>query len=299
MFRSQSRPRLLAIIIALLAAIGVFGGNHAHAAEPAARISVTVTGKGPDVILIPGLASSGAVWDATVAQLSGRYRVHVVQVAGFAGAPVGGNGEGAIVAPLVEAVSDYIHREKLKSPAVIGHSMGGLTGLALARRHPADVGRLLIVDSLPFYPLLFSPAATVEMVKPQAVGMRDGLIAMPAESFEAQQTMSMPRLVKSPEGLKAALAWSKATDRSVFARAMYDVLTTDLRPELAAVTVPTVVLYPFDPMMGAPVERVEQLYAGAYAALPGVRLERIEGAYHFIMLDQPAAFAAAVDRFLN
>jgi len=299
MFRSQSRPRLLAIIIALLAAIGVFGGHHAHAAEPAARMSVTVSGKGPDVILIPGLASSGAVWDATVAQLSGRYRVHVVQVAGFAGAPVGGNGEGAVIDPLVEALDGYIRSAKLKSPAVIGHSMGGLTGLALARRHPADVGRLLVVDSLPFYPLLFSPAATVEMVKPQAVGMRDSLIAMPAESFDAQQTMSMPRLVKSPEGLKAALAWSKATDRSVFARAMYDVLMTDLRPELPAVTVPTVVLYPFDAMMGASVERVEQMYAGAYAALPGVRLERIDGAYHFIMLDQPAAFAAAVERFLN
>lgn len=299
MFRSQARPRLLVIIIALLAAIGVFGGHHAHAADPADRMSVTVTGKGPDVILIPGLASSGAVWDVTVAQLSGRYRVHVVQVAGFAGAPVGGNGEGAVVAPLVEAIDGYIRSAGLKSPAVIGHSMGGLTGLALARRHPTDVGRLLIVDSLPFYPLLFSPAATVEAVRPQAVGMRDGLIAMPTESFDAQQTMTMPRLVKSPEGLKAALAWSKTTDRSVFARAMYDVLTTDLRPDLAAVSAPTVVLYPFDPMMGAPVERVEQLYAVAYAALPGVRLERIDGAYHFIMLDQPAAFAAAVERFLN
>ena len=34
------------------------------------RITVTVKGTGPDVILIPGLASSGAVWDATVAQIS-------------------------------------------------------------------------------------------------------------------------------------------------------------------------------------------------------------------------------------
>lgn len=299
MHTSRRRVPLAIIALTILLATGVFSGKHAHAAEPAARMSVTVIGKGPDVILIPGLASSGAVWDATAKQLSGRYRVHVVQVAGFAGAPVGGNGEGAIVEPLVEAIDSYIRSAGLKSPAVIGHSMGGLTGLALARRHPADISRLLIVDSLPFYPLLFSPAATVEAVRPQAVGMRDGLIAMPTESFDAQQTMTMPRLVKSPEGLKAALAWSKTTDRSVFARAMYDVLTTDLRPDLAAVTVPTVVLYPYDPMMGTPVERVEQLYAGAYAALPGVRLERIEGAYHFIMLDQPAAFAAAVDRFLN
>ena len=296
-----ARPRFhaAAILLAILVATGVIGGRQVQAATPSDRIMVTVTGKGPDVILIPGLASSGAVWDATVSQLSGRYRVHVVQVAGFAGAPVGANAEGPMVDPLVEAVDGYIKSAKLKAPAVIGHSMGGLTGLALASRHPADVGRLMIVDSLPFYALLFSPAATVEAVRPQAVAMRDGLIAMSAENFDAQQAMTMPRLAKSPDGLKAALGWSKASDRSVVARALYDVLTTDLRPELQAVTTPTVVLYPFDPMMGAPVERVEQMYAGTYAALPGVRLERIDGAFHFIMLDQPAAFADAVERFLN
>jgi hypothetical protein len=31
----------------------------------------------------------------------------------------------------------------------------------------------MIVDSLPFYAVLFSPAATVEAVKPQAAAMRD------------------------------------------------------------------------------------------------------------------------------
>lgn len=298
---AHTRPRsyAAAILLAILVATGVIGGRHAAAATPPDRITVSVTGQGPDVVLIPGLASSSAVWDATVRQLSGRYRVHVVQVAGFAGAPVGGNADGPVLDPLVEAVDRYIKTAKLKSPAVIGHSMGGLTGLALARRHPADVGRLMIVDSLPFYALLFSPAATVDAVRPQAVAMRDGMIAMPPETFNAQQAMTMPRLVKSPEGLKAALAWSQASDRAVVARALYDVLTTDLRSDLPAVTTPTVVLYPFDPMMGAPVERVEQMYAGAYAALPGVRLERVENAFHFVMLDQPAVFADAVERFLN
>lgn len=292
--------RAFACLIAILAAIGVFGGNHAHAAPAAAdRIAVTVSGQGPDVVLIPGLASAGAVWDDTVKQLSGRYRVHVVQVAGFAGAPVGGNAEGPVLEPLVEAVDAYIKTAGLKSPAVIGHSMGGLTGLMLARRHPADLSRLMIVDSLPFYAVLFSPTATVEGVKPQASAMRDGMTAMSPQTFAAQQAMTMPRLVKSPNGLKAALDWSKTSSQSVVARALYDVLTTDMRGELAAVTTPTTMLYPHDPAMGAPQAVVDQTYAGAYAALAGVRLERVDGAFHFIMLDQPAAFAAEVERFLK
>ncbi|WP_419317412.1 alpha/beta fold hydrolase [Caulobacter sp. ErkDOM-E] len=298
----NSRPRFhfAIIILAILAATGVFGGNHAHAAPLASdRIAVTVSGQGPDVVLIPGLASSGAVWDATVKQLSGRYRVHVVQVAGFAGAPAGGNAEGPMLEPLVEAVDRYIKSAGLMSPAVIGHSMGGLTGLMLARRHPEALSRLMIVDSLPFYPVLFSPAATVEGVRPQATAMRDGMSAMSAETFAAQQAMTMPRLVKSPEGLKAALDWSRTSSQPVVARALYDVLTTDMRGELAAVTTPTTMLYPYDPAMGAPQAMVDQTYAGAYASLAGVRLERVDGAFHFIMLDQSAAFAAAVERFLK
>jgi pimeloyl-ACP methyl ester carboxylesterase len=297
---TRPRPRFHAavILLAILAAIGVFGGEHAHAAT-AGRIAVAVTGQGADVILIPGLASSGAVWDPTVQQLSGRYRVHVVQVAGFAGAPVGGNAEGPVLDPLVEAVDGYIKSAKLKSPVVIGHSMGGLTGLALARRHPEDVSRLMIVDSLPFYAVLFSPAATVETVKPQAVALRDSMTAMAPETFAGQQALTMPRLVKSPEGLKAALDWSRTSSQSVVARAMYDVLTTDMRGQLAAVTTPTTLLYPYDPVMGASQASVDKTYADAYAALPKARLERVDGSFHFIMLDQPAAFAEAVERFLK
>ncbi|PIC00830.1 alpha/beta fold hydrolase [Caulobacter sp. X] len=295
MQKLMPRAHLFAVIMAILAALGVFGGR----ASAADRMTVTVTGKGPDVVLIPGLASSAAVWDATVKQLSTSHRVHVVQVAGFAGAPVAGNAEGPVVEPLVEAVDAYIKANHLKSPAVIGHSMGGFTGLLLAERHPEDVGRLMIVDSLPFFSLLFSPTATPDSVKPQAAAMRDATIAMSAEAFASQQAMAAPRYAKSPEGQALMLAWSKASSQSVVGRAMYDLLTTDARPGLGGVKAPTTLLYPFDPAAGAPVAMIEKIYADAYAGLPGVSLKRVDDSRHFIMLDQPKAFAEAVETFLR
>ena len=39
---------------------------------------------------------------------------------------------------------------------------------------------------------------------------------------------------------------------------------------------------------------IDKTYADAYAALPGVTLKRIDDSRHFIMLDQPKAFAEAV-----
>lgn len=302
--RALSAPILL---LAVLAATGVFGGDHAHsaplaplAASPATdRMTVTVVGQGPDVILIPGLASSGAVWDATVKQLSATYRVHVVQVAGFAGAPVGGNADGAVVGPLVEAVDGYIKAKGLKSPAVIGHSLGGFTGLLLAQRHPESIGRLMIVDSLPFFSLLFSPAATPEMVRPQAVQMRDATVAMSPEAFAGQQAMGAPRFVKSAEGQKQVIAWGGASSPSVVGRAMYDLLVTDARGDLAKVKAPTTLLYAYDTAMGMPSTAADRLFVDAYAGLPGLKATRIDDARHFIMLDQPQAFAKAVADFLK
>src|ERR1700750_302124 len=101
-------------------------------AGPTDRITVTVKGKGPDVILIPGLTCSIAVWDATVKQLEGHYRLHLVQVAGFAGAPSQANAKGPIIQPTVSALDAYIKANKLNKPGVIGHSMGGLMGMMLA-----------------------------------------------------------------------------------------------------------------------------------------------------------------------
>src|SRR3954463_482521 len=147
---SMHKTKLISFLIAVMA-----WHSSSIADTVSDRISVTVRGKGPDVVLIPGLASSSAVWDATAARLEARYRLHVVQVAGFAGSPPHANAQGPIIQPTVDAIDAYIKTNKLKAPRVIGHSLGGMMGLMLALRHPEDTGKLMIVDSLPFFSVLF------------------------------------------------------------------------------------------------------------------------------------------------
>jgi len=80
------------------------------------RFSVEVRGSGPDVILIPGLASGRGIWAQTVRAVPG-YRYHLIHVHGFAGAPARGNRSGAIVSPLADEVARYIQERRLRRPA--------------------------------------------------------------------------------------------------------------------------------------------------------------------------------------
>lgn len=265
----------------------------APAAAPT-RFSVVVEGTGPDLILIPGLTSSRRVWDQAVASLAGHYRVHRVQIAGFGGEPARGNATGPVLAPVVEELHAYIAAHHLRRPMVAGHSVGGLMTLMLAQRHPEDVSRALIVDALPFYPMLFG-GASVASVEPQAAAMRDGIGTMSDEAWRAQQQGTIAAMVGNEAARARVIEDSLASDRGVVARALYEDLTTDVRGGLAGMQTPIIVAYEVNE--AAPEERYGQLVRTGYAAAPHVRFIAVPQSRHFIMLDQPARFAEILAAF--
>ena len=140
---------LLALLLAAPAAVPAPALAARTPAFVPTRFTAEVVGEGRDVILIPGLTASKEVWRGAVAAVPG-YRYHLIQVAGFAGAPARGNaGAGPMVAPLADEIARYIEANRLKRPAIVGHSMGGTLALMLAERHPELVGRTMVVDMLP------------------------------------------------------------------------------------------------------------------------------------------------------
>jgi pimeloyl-ACP methyl ester carboxylesterase len=306
--RHIGRSTLRALFAASVAALAVGAFANVVRAEPAAavqsapafasdRLSVEVVGSGPDVILIPGLVSSREVFRAEAERLKATHRVHLVQLAGFAGEPWT-HGDGAFVEPAVEDLARYIRETSLDHPAVIGHSLGGFSALMLAQRHPDLVGRAMSIDSLPFYSAMFGHEATPESARPFADRMVGQILSMDDAAFRAGQAQSAVALARDP-GTRAAMTdWAMASDRHAMASAMRDLMTTDLRPGLAAMTTPVWAIYASDADGGAPAAMADAMWTAEYADLPGVKLVRVDGSRHFIMADQPARFAELVDQFL-
>ncbi|HZW15427.1 MAG TPA: alpha/beta hydrolase [Brevundimonas sp.] len=309
MFMSRYGGGRVLRVFALASAIAVGAGAIALATRadaaavqaPAAfvsdRLSVEVVGSGPDVILVPGLASSREVWRAEAERLKATHRVHLVQLAGFAGDPWT-HGDGAFVEPVVGELARYIREAGLERPAVIGHSMGGLTAVLLAQAEPGLVGKVMSVDSLPFFSAMFGPQVTAETARPFAAQAAAGILAADEAGFRAQQAQTAVGMARDPATREAMVEWSMATDRHAMAAAIRDVMTTDARPGLAAMTTPVWALYASDADGGAPAAGADALWGREYAALPGVKLVRVDGTRHFIMADQPARFAELVDEFL-
>ncbi len=265
------------------------------------RITVKLAGKpdGPDVVLIPGLATPRSVWDDTVRGLAGCYRLHLVQVRGFGDAP-GANAEGSVLDPLVATVADYVDDAIIDmgraKPKIIGHSFGGLTAMKIGLAIPEKVEEIMVVDALPFFGVLFGPDATAEQIKPQAEVIRSAMQAAPEPGLDANTLRTMSR---SKAGRDQVLAWAKQSDVKVSGQVFYEVMTTDIRTALKENKVPLTMLYPINPHSPFPAEMTENVYKGSYSAVPGAKLRRIDDSAHFIMLDQPEKFHAEVAAFLS
>lgn len=268
-------------------------------ADMTARFSVETMGSGDDVILIPGLASSRDVWSGLATRLSQSHRVHLVQVAGFADEPAGANASGPVAAPVAEALAAWIAREGLVKPAVIGHSLGGATALMLAARHPGSVGKVMVVDSLPFFGLRIDPSATAENMKPRAETFRAAMLAQSDRQRAETQAATLAGMIRTEAERPAVVAAALRSDPVTVANATYELMTTDLRPELGRITVPVTVVYAWDASYGFAGAAMDQVISHVYAGLPQAQFERIDDSLHFIMLDQPQRLAEKVKLFLG
>jgi len=298
---------MLRILASLLLAFATAFAAVPAAAQPAAvpaagftsdRIGVTVVGSGPDVVLIPGLSSEPAVWRGTIAAVPG-YRYHLIHVSGFAGRPAGANATGPLLIPVAGEIARYIREARLDRPAIVGHSMGGSWAILVAGRNPGLVSKVMVIDMMPYLGAMFRrPGGTDEQLAQMAEQVRTAMASMTGEAARIQTSSMIAMMVKTESERPAVVAATMASDSAVSAQSFYDLIVTNLVPDVANIRVPMMVLY-VQPA-GAPLtpEQIDNYYRLSYRGAPQAVVRRVADSYHFIMFDQPALFQSTLRDFL-
>lgn len=281
------------------------GVARASSSAPQPSFTVKITGHGRPMILIPGLASSGATWDGTVGHFNDHYTCYVLTLAGFAGVP-------PIQKPLLSTVREdlaaYIVKHHLHKPVIVGHSLGGNVALDLAEHHPQLVGPVVIVDSLPFYAGAWFDAKTLAEAQPTIQQMSAGMARETEQQYLAysKSGAATKYMVTSPSRLQEIEQWSVDSNMHTVNNAMIELVSEDLRPDLARITSPTLV---FGTWIGLKAQLAERhidisradtvaTFQQQYQNLPHLHFEMSDHARHFIMFDDPQWFYAQLDKFL-
>ncbi|MEN3276964.1 MAG: hypothetical protein V7631_2754 [Massilia sp.] len=257
-------------------------------------------GSGPrPLVLIPGLASGGWVWQETVRAFAGSHTVYVLTLPGFDGRPaVAGDPLDAARGALLELIAAH----RLLKPTLVGHSLGGTLALMLAADEPARIGAVVSLDGLPVMPR--TEDLPPEQRAPLAERTRAQMAALAGPAFLAQQRQYMRGIGMVDMGkAEDAARLTARSDPQTVAAYVAAVLAQDLRPRLPSIAAPVLVLAPYYAPDTAQ-QGISSLEKLAYyrELMTGTRhldVAAIDNARHFAMIDQPRAFNDALRRFLS
>ncbi|HUH13090.1 MAG TPA: alpha/beta fold hydrolase [Longimicrobiales bacterium] len=257
----------------------------------ATDLHVEAQGSGPVVVLAHGFAGSARNWRPQVRALRDRYRVVTTDARGHARSPAPDVAAAYRQDALVGDLAAVVEEASGAAPAVVGGlSMGAAVALLLALARPERV-RALVLASLPAGSRSGQDIAAraerfAEAIEREGIEAAGARFAWGPESGLDPAGAALVRqgfLEHPPHGLVHTLRELLASWPSVEA----------LAPRLASVQIPTLVVAgTADRASLGPCRELAK-------ALPAAELEEIPGAGHVVNLAAPAAFNAALRRFLE
>jgi 3-oxoadipate enol-lactonase len=259
--------------------------------EPSAvvpvAVAVSVGGPGPldgpdcapVLILGNSLGTSAAVWDRQVPEFVTRFRLLRYELPGHGGSPavpgdysIGGLGAGVL------ALLDSLGVERA---AYCGISLGGMIGIWLAANRPDRISALGLVCTSAFLPPADAWRARAAQVRAA------GLASITAGVLGRWFTPGYAN--QEPDVIRTFSAEFERTDPVGYAGCCEAIAATDLRPDLPAITAPTLVL------AGADDPATPPAHGAAIAGLiDGARLDVIPAAAHLAAVEAAGPVTAAL-----
>jgi 3-oxoadipate enol-lactonase len=242
-------------------------------------------GTGEPVLLIHGLGSSTKDWDPQVSELSKQFQVIAFDVRGHARSSK--PKQRYTVKLFADDTAAFIRALGIAPAHVVGISMGGMIAFQLAVDAPDLVRSLVIVNSGPAMPIRTVAQRMMIWTRVAIVRLR-GMRKM-GEVLAA-------RLLPKPEhaALRAAFIerWA-ANDPRAYLSALRGLVNWGVMDRLSELTCPVLVLT-------ADQDYTPIAFKQAYTALmKHAELVVVDDARHFMPIEQPVPFNAALLKFLE
>tara|TARA_R110002126_G_scaffold72770_2_gene181684 strand:+ start:1705 stop:2547 length:843 start_codon:yes stop_codon:yes gene_type:complete len=252
---------------------------------------VDVVGAGEPILLFPGFACTGDVWNDTVSELSKNYECHVFTFAGFGNVPAV---EKPWLPKIKEGVLAYISENELENPILIGHSLGGALALWMATES-SSYKELIVVDALPSTGALMMPDFKSEYMVYDSPYNKQ-LLEMNAADFENMANQMAGSMTSNKSKQLQIKDWMLQVDRETYVYGYTDLLKLDLREDLSKINTPVTILAATEPYG---LEMAKSTYDTQYKALNDYTVEFANGSSHFIMYDQPKWFIENLKNVLS
>jgi len=248
------------------------------------------------VVLVHGSRLHAHVWNHFSRRFKDRYHVIALDQRGH-GDSAWGNGDSYEVEDFYQDLRTVVQARGLSRFTLIGHSLGGRVSMLYAQRHPETLERLVLVDITAGRPAT-PPGADLSRIA-ETPSPRNFDSPETAAAYLAKLMVLAPLHMVE----ESAHHGVRKTDSGEYTWKYDPVLAhrrgrasaaLDFWNVVRAIPTPTLLQYGSHSNVVSP-----ELAAQMAATMPRCTVERIERAGHALFTDQPEAFAASVERFLN
>ena len=249
-------------------------------------------GSGPPVVFCHGTPWSSWLWAPFAEALSAEFTTYLWDMPGY-GLSSKERDQRVSLDVQGELLHDLIAHWGLSAPHVVAHDFGGAVALRARLLEGSELSSLVLADVVALAPWgsdffrLVRDHADVFAALPAAI--HEGAVrAYVAGASHRGLTPEQADMLVSP--------WLGAGGQDAFYRQIAqadEAHTREIEPLYPELDLPVLVVWgPEDAWI--PVDRAHRLAE----LIPGARLELVDGAGHLIQLDQPAALAAILHRWL-
>ncbi len=257
-----------------------------------ARLYVEQHGSGPDLVMLHGRGhSSAAVWDGVVPALARHFRVTIYDQRGHFRSAAGDGASDQSVARHADDLRLLKDALGIERCHLLGFSFGGLVVQEFALAHPERVQSLILAcTTCGVKPHLFADYLDrADLIE------REGLAAFAEKTIA--RVLSPAFMAAHPDRVATYRRDFLADNAKSYAAAMRAIVAWNACERIGALKCPVLVLggaeddTPMSAMQaGAAARELQRL-------IPGAQLQLIPGVRHYIQMETPENFVAALESF--